>query len=40
MFWAEPLASPSSDGNRISFNSNRSGTVDQYVLFVGDAHGK
>jgi hypothetical protein len=35
MFWAQPLASPSSDGKRISFNSNRSGTIDQCILFVG-----
>ncbi|MBI3952142.1 MAG: hypothetical protein HY314_16970 [Acidobacteria bacterium] len=34
MFWAEPLASPSSDGKRVSFNSNRSGTIDQCILFV------
>ncbi|MEK6646185.1 MAG: hypothetical protein AABY84_05900 [Candidatus Firestonebacteria bacterium] len=34
MFWAEPLASSSSDGTRINFNSNRSGTIDQYILFM------
>jgi hypothetical protein len=33
-FWAEPLASPSSDGSRVSFNSNRPGTVAQYILWV------
>jgi hypothetical protein len=32
-FWAEPLASPSADGTRVSFNSSRSGTIDQYLLF-------
>lgn len=36
MFWAQPLASPSADGKRISFNSNRSGTIDQYILFVSN----
>lgn len=35
MFWAMPLAVPSADGSRISFNSNRSGTIDQYILYVG-----
>lgn len=34
MFWAQPLASPSADGRRISFNSNQSGTIDQHILFV------
>src|SRR5262245_6825122 len=33
-FWAQPLASPSADGSRISFNSNSSGTIDQYILWV------
>jgi hypothetical protein len=33
MFWAMPLAAPSADGKRISFNTNRSGTVDQCILF-------
>jgi hypothetical protein len=32
-FWSEPLPSPSADGSRISFNSSRSGTVDQYILY-------
>jgi len=32
-FWAQPLASPSSDGTRICFNSNRSGTIDLCILF-------
>jgi hypothetical protein len=35
-FWAQPLARPSADGRRISFNSNRSGTIDQFVLSVDD----
>jgi hypothetical protein len=35
MFWAMPLAAPSADGRRISFNTNRSGTVDQCILFLG-----
>jgi hypothetical protein len=34
MFWAQPLASPSADGSRIAFNSIRSGTVDQCILYV------
>ncbi|MEW6356454.1 MAG: hypothetical protein AB1696_09020 [Planctomycetota bacterium] len=34
MFWAQPLASPSADGKRICFNSNRSGTIDQHILYV------
>lgn len=34
MFWAQPLASPSADGTRISFNSNQMGTIDQHILFV------
>jgi hypothetical protein len=34
MFWAQPLAAPNSDGRRICFNSNRAGTIDQYVLYV------
>jgi hypothetical protein len=45
-FWAEPLASPSSDGTRISFHSKcsndvpmlgciDSGTTDHYILFTG-----
>jgi hypothetical protein len=33
-FWAQPLASPSADGSRISFNSNGSGTIDQYILWI------
>jgi hypothetical protein len=33
MFWAMPLAAPSADGKRISFNSNRSGTIDQCILW-------
>jgi hypothetical protein len=44
-FWAQPLASPSADGSRISFNSNcpannvaatcvSTGTIDQYILFL------
>lgn len=34
MFWAQPLASPSSDGRRVSFNSIRSGTIDLHILYV------
>jgi hypothetical protein len=34
MFWAQPLASPSADGRRIAFNSIRSGTIDQCILYV------
>jgi hypothetical protein len=34
MFWAMPLAVASADGTRISFNTNRSGTVDQCILFL------
>ncbi len=34
LFWAQPLASPSADGFRISFNSIRSGSVDQFILFT------
>jgi len=34
MFWAQPLASPSRDGRRISFNSNAAGTIDQHLLFL------
>ncbi|MBV8139299.1 MAG: PD40 domain-containing protein, partial [Deltaproteobacteria bacterium] len=33
-FWAQPLPSPSADGTRISFNSNRSGSVQQYILWT------
>lgn len=33
-FWSQPLASPSGDGTRISFNSNRSGSIDNYILYV------
>ncbi|MBI5397556.1 MAG: PD40 domain-containing protein [Verrucomicrobia bacterium] len=39
LFWAMPLAVPSADGKRICFNSNRSGTVDQHILYV-EAGGK
>jgi hypothetical protein len=34
MFWAMPLATPEASGKRISFNSNRSGTIDQYILYM------
>ena len=34
LFWAMPLAIPSADGKRICFNSNRSGTIDQYILYL------
>jgi len=37
MFWAMPLAAPQADGKRISFNTNRSGTVDQCILYLGSA---
>ncbi len=33
-FWGQPLASPSANGSRVSFNSNRSGTIAQYILWV------
>ncbi len=33
MFWAQPLARPNSHGTRINFNSNRSGTIDQHILY-------
>jgi WD40-like Beta Propeller Repeat len=33
-FWAQPLASPSADGSRISFNSNRTGNIQQYILWT------
>jgi len=36
LFWAQPLASPSADGRRIAFNSSRSGTVDQCILYVNE----
>lgn len=35
-FWAQPLARPSSDGSRLTFDSNVSGTVEQYILFLND----
>ncbi|MDP3000436.1 MAG: hypothetical protein Q8N47_23330 [Bryobacterales bacterium] len=34
LFWAQPLARPSADGSRASFNSNRSGSVDQFILYI------
>jgi len=34
MFWAQPLARPNHEGTRINFNSIRSGTIDQHILFV------
>jgi Tol biopolymer transport system component len=34
MFWAQTLPSPSADGKRICFNSNRSGTIDLCLLFL------
>ena len=34
LFWAMPLAAPSADGQRISFNTNRSGTIDQCILYL------
>jgi hypothetical protein len=42
MFWAQPLARPSADGSRINFNSNRAGTIGQYVLWLdgGAARGR
>jgi hypothetical protein len=32
--WRQPLASPSSDKSRVSFNSNRGGSINQYILWV------
>ena len=37
MFWAQTLPSPSADGKRICFNSNRSGTIDLCLLFLDTA---
>ncbi len=37
MFWAQTLPSPSADGKRIYFNSNRSGTIDLCLLFLDPA---
>jgi len=37
MFWAQTLPSPSADGKRICFNSNRSGTIDLCLLFLDPA---
>jgi hypothetical protein len=37
MFWAQTLPRPGADGKRISFNSNRAGTIDQYILYVPDS---
>jgi hypothetical protein len=37
MFWAQTLPSPSADGKRICFNSNRSGTIDLCILFLDAA---
>lgn len=37
MFWAQPLARPSADGKRVCFNSNRSGSIALYILYV-DVH--
>ncbi len=34
MFWAMPLAAPQANGKRVSFNTNRSGTIDQCILFL------
>jgi hypothetical protein len=34
MFWAQTLPSPSADGKRICFNSNRSGTIDLCLLLL------
>lgn len=39
MFWAQPLARPGSDGRRIAFNSNRSGTINEYILYVPQTSG-
>ena len=36
LFWAMPLAAPQANGKRISFNTNRFGTIDQCILFLGD----
>lgn len=41
MFWAMPLAAPQADGKRISFNTNRSGTIDQCILYLeGPSNGR
>jgi len=37
MFWAMPLAAPQANGKRISFNTNRSGTIDQCILYIDGA---
>lgn len=37
MFWAQPLARPNATGSCISFNSNASGTIAQYILFTTPA---
>lgn len=34
MFWAMPLAVPEANGRRVSFNSNRFGTIDQHILYT------
>lgn len=33
-FWAQPLGSPSADGSRVNFNSNRSGRIEQCILWM------
>jgi hypothetical protein len=38
-FWAQPLARPSRDGSRTVFDSNVSGTVEQYILFLSGGPG-
>ncbi len=40
MFWAQTLCSPSPDGRRICFNSNRSGTIDLCILYPDIAGGQ
>jgi hypothetical protein len=40
MFWAQTLPSPSADGRRICFNSNRSGTIDLYTLYTEAGKGQ
>jgi hypothetical protein len=37
MFWAMPLCAPQADGGRVCFDTNRSGTVDICILYLGAA---
>jgi hypothetical protein len=40
LFWAQTLPSPSADGTRLCFNSNRSGTIDLCLLYPDLAGGQ